>query len=77
MEKALEENNTLEKLTLACDCEQTLPREFCRHIVSGSIGNSSLSKLDIKFSLDSWDCPDDGMLVYVRHMLCDSVRCSV
>ena len=73
----MEENNTLERLTLVCNFEVTLPRDFCRHIVSGSIRNSSLSQLELTFSPDSWDCPDDGGLVCVHHMLCDSVGCSV
>ena len=77
MEKALEQNKTLEKLTLRDDDDATLPREFCRHVLLGSRQNTSLSKLDLTFSPDSWDFPNDGRLVYVRHMLCDSVGCSV
>ena len=75
MDKALEENKTLQKLTF-CDPENsTLPKEFCRHLMIGVRLNTSLS--DLSFSLISWDCPIDGRLVYVSHMLCDSVGCSV
>ena len=72
MEKALEENKTLEKLTLRAT-GATLPREFCCHVLLGSRQNTSLSKLDLCFGPQSWDCANDGGLVYVRHMLCDSV----
>ena len=77
MEKALEENKTLEKLTLTDDDRATLPREFCCHVLLGSKQNESLSKLDVNFEPLSWDCPNDGKLVCVRHTLCDSVGCSV
>ena len=83
MEKALGENKTLEKLTLKDDFERylyddvTLPKEFCRHLVCGIQLNTSLSEVDFKFAPISWDCPIDGRLVYVSHMLCDSVGCSV
>ena len=77
MEKALELNKALETLTLSDASGATLPREFCRHVLLGSRQNSSLSKLDLNFNLKSWDCPIDGRLVYARHMLCDSVECSV
>ena len=76
MEKALEENKTLEELTLHA-YGAPLPREFCRHVLLGSRQNTSLSKLHLNFTPTSWDCPNDGRLVYVRHMLCDSVGCSV
>ena len=77
MEKALEQNKTLEKLTLRDDDDATLPREFCRHVLLGSRQNTSLSNLDLAFEPQNWDFPNDGRLVYVRHMLCDSVGCSV
>ena len=85
MEKALEGNKTIEKLTLSDDDGvtlndgPTLPREFCHHVLLGSRQNTSLSKVDLRFHPQSWDCPHDGRLVYVRHMLCDSVGpgCSV
>ena len=77
MEKALEENKTLEKLTLRDALGATLPWEFCRHVLLGTRQNTSLSKLDLIFYPQSWDCPDDGGLVYIRDILCDSVGCSV
>ena len=76
MEKALEENKTLEKLAIYA-VDVILPKEFCRHILLGSRQNTSLSEMDLAFEPDSWDCPDDGRLVYIRHMLCDSVGCSI
>ena len=77
MEKALEENKTLEKLTLSDTSSATLPREFCRHVLLGSRQNTSLSKFELNFSSGTWDCPNDGRLVNVYHMLCVSVGCSV
>ena len=79
MEKALEGNRTLQKLTLAADLvtQTTLPKEFCCHLMIGIGLNTSLSKVDLSFFHDSWDCPIDGRLVYVSHTLCDSVGCSV
>ena len=86
MEKALEGNKTLQKLTLDDvdyddydydDYEVPLPQEFCRHLMIGIGQNTSLSKVDLNFYSISWDCPIDGRLVYVSHMLCDSVGCSV
>ena len=76
MEKALQENKSLEKLTLHA-VGSTLPREFCHHVLLGLRQNTSLSELEVTFNPENWDCPDDGRLVYVRHMLCDSVGCSV
>ena len=76
MEKALEGNKTLETLTLN-DTNVTLPKEFCRHLMIGIGLNTSLSEVYLKFSPRNWDCPSDGRLVYVSHMLCDSVGCSV
>ena len=75
MEKALGENKILQALTLSDDI--TLPKEFCRHLMIGIGLNTSLSEVDLKFSPNNWDCPNDGRLVYVSHMLCDSVGCSV
>ena len=78
MEKALKENKTLEKLTLSDGTNDAAqPREFCRHVLLGTRQNASLSKLDLRFTNLNWDCPNDGRLPYVRHMLCDSVGCSV
>ena len=72
MEKALGENKTLETLTLR-DTARTLSKEFCRHILFGIGLNKSLSILDLSFGSINWVCFNDGRLVYVSHMLCDSV----
>ena len=87
MEKALGETKTLEKLTLNDyfegdndkyeDDDVTLPKEFCRHLVYGIQLNTSLSEVYLNFAPINWDCPGIGRLVYVSHMLCDSVGCSV
>ena len=77
MDKALEENKTLETLRLNDRKRVTLPKEFCHHVLFGIGLNTSLSKLDLNFAAINWDCPNDGRLVYVSHMLCDSVGCSV
>ena len=77
MEKALEGNKTLQKLTLREDNDVTLPKEFYRHVLFGIGLNTSLSEVDLNFAPINWVCPIDGRLVYVSHMLCDSVGCSV
>ena len=79
MEKALEGNKTLQKLKLndIDDDSVTLPKEFCWCLMIGVRLNTSLSEVELSFCPHSWDCPRDGRLVYVRHMLCDSVGCSV
>ena len=77
MEKALGENKTLEMLRLNVDNDVTLPKEFCRHVLFGIGLNTSLSEVDLNFKAINWDCPIDGRLVYVSHMLWDSVGCSV
>ena len=77
MEKALEGNKTLQKLTLNDPDDSTLHKEFCCHLMIGIGLNTSLSEVDLAFDPISWDCPIDGRLVYVSHMLCDSVGCSV
>ena len=83
MEKALEGNKTLETLALSdhkyviCANDVPLPKEFCRHLMIGIGLNTSLSEVYLHFDPISWDCPTDGRLVYVSHMLCDSVGCSV
>ena len=74
MEKALAENKTLEMLTLS---HGTLPKEFCRHLMIGIGLNTSLSEVDLSFKPINWVCLNDGRLVYVSRMLCDSVGCSV
>ena len=77
MEKALEENKTLQKLTLIDPENSTLLKEFYRHLIIGLGLNTSLSEVCLAFNSISWNCPIDGRLVYVSHMLCDSVGCSV
>ena len=84
MERALGESKTLEKLTLIDtvylmygDDDVTLHKEFCRHLVCGIGRNTSLSEVCLKFEPNNWDCPGVGRLVYVSHILCDSVGCSV
>ena len=85
MEKALEGNKALQKLTLsdaAATCKNDdyhvpLPKEFYRHLMIGIGLNTSLSEVCLNFARFNWDCPTDGRLVYVSHMLCDSVGCSV
>ena len=78
MEKALGENKTLEMLTLNDDDDDvTLAKEFCRHLMIGIRLNTSLSEVNLNFEPNNWDCPGVGKLVYVSHMLCDSVGCSV
>ena len=75
MERALEGSKTLEKLTL--DDIEPLPKEFCRHLMFGTKQNTSLSEMYLNFEPQSWDCPNDGRLVYASHKLCDSVGYSV
>ena len=74
MEKALEGNKTLQRLTLDnevdYDHDVTLPKEFCRHLMTGIGLNTSLSEVGFDFYPNNWDCPIDGRLVYVSHMLC-------
>ena len=79
IEKALEENKTLQKLTLSEPDNVTLPKVFYRHLMIGIGLNTSLSEVNLHFDPISWywDISNDGRLVYVSHMLCDSVGCSV
>ena len=74
MERSLSGNKTMNKLTLSDD---VLPKQFCRHFLLGIRRNSSLSDVNLSFTPQNWDCPDDGRLVYVSHILCGSVGCSV
>ena len=69
MEKALGENKTLETLTLSDYINTTLPKEFCRHLMIGIGLNTSLSEVYLKFEPINWDCPIDGRLVYVSHVV--------
>ena len=81
MERSLSGNKTMNKLTLINDeydaDDVTLPKHFYRHLLLGIRRNSSLSDVHLSFRPENWDCPDDGRLVYVSHILCDSVGCSV
>ena len=63
MEKALEGNNTLEKLTLSDGVDVTLPKEFCRHVLFGTRQSTSLLDVHLYFEPPNWDCPGDGRLV--------------
>ena len=74
MEKALEGNKTLETLKISGNPS----KEFCRHLMMGIGLNTSLSEVYLNFYPNNWDCPiDDGRLVHVSHMLCDSVAMDV
>ena len=79
MERSLSGNKTMKKLTLYNDdvYDVSLIKQFCRHFLLGIRRNSSLSDVDLEFDPQKWDCPDDGRLVHVSHILCDSVGCSV
>ena len=77
IEKTLGENKTLETLTLSGGNDVTLPKEFCRSVLFGIGLNKSLSEVDLNFEPINWVCLNDGRLVYVSRMLCDSVGCSV
>ena len=76
LERSLSGNKTINKLASG-DGGVTLPKQFCRHLLLGIGRNKSLSNVDLSFTPQSWYCPDDGRLVYVSHILCDSVGCSV
>ena len=77
MERSLSGNKTMNKLTISDGYEVDLPKQFCHHLLLGIRRNKSLSEVDLSFNPQSWCCPDDGRLVYVSHVLCDSVGCSV
>ena len=76
MEKALEKNKILEKLKLSA-LPSGRSRKFCHHLILGIGRNASLSEVDLNFAPINWDCPNDGRMVYVSCMLCDSVGYSV
>ena len=61
MEKALKENKTLEELNLMS--VETLPKEFCHHVLLATRRSTSLSHVDLHFEPDNWDFPGDGRLV--------------
>ena len=67
MEKALEENKTLEKLTLIS--VETLPKEFYRHVLLWTRQSTSLSDVHLNFDPPNWDCPGDGRLVCQSHIV--------
>ena len=69
MEKALEENKTLQKLTLNDENGVTLRKEFYHHLMIGIGLNTSLSEVYLNFEPINWVCLIDGRLVYVSHML--------
>ena len=75
MERSLPGKKTMNKLILHDSVP--LPKQFCRNLLLGIRRNFSLSDVHLSFYPESWDCPDDGRLVYVSHILCDSVGCSV
>ena len=75
MEKSLLGNKTMNELTLSCGV--IIPKQFCHHLLFGIRRNKSLSEVYLSFNPQSWYCPDDGKLVYVSYILCDSVGCSV
>ena len=82
MEKALKQSKMLEKLSITSfilceDVNFPIPKDFCYHILLGARQNTSLSDLSLCFASWTWDCPNDGRLAYVSHILCDSVGCSV
>ena len=78
MERSLSGNKTMNKLRLHdenWDDDVTQPKRFCRHFLLGISRNSSLSDVYLNLYPQNLDCPDDGRLVYVSHILCDSVGC--
>ena len=77
MKRSLSGNKTMNKLTLSDGDCVTLPKQFCHHLLLGIRRNKSLSEVVLNFNPHSWYCPDDGRLVYVSRILCDSVGCSV
>ena len=68
MEKALEGNKTLQKLTLEDGNDVTLPKEFGRQLMIGIGLNTSLSEMYLDFYPNNWDCPIDGRLVCQSHV---------
>ena len=76
MERSLSGSKTMNKLTLSGG-GVTVTKQFYHHLLLGIIRNKSLSEVDLSFDPQSWYCSDDGMLVYVSHILCDSFGCSV
>ena len=77
MERSLSGNKNMNKLTLSESRGAILPKQFCRHLFLGIRRNESLSEVYLDFTPQSWYLPDECRLVYVSHILCDSVGCSV
>ena len=77
MERSLSRNKTMNKLTLSDGGGVTLPEQFCHHLVLGVRRSKYLTHMELLINPQSWDCPDVGRLVYVSHILYDSVGCSV
>ena len=78
MEWSLSGNKTMNKLTLRDNLSVvSRPKQFCRHLLLGIRRNKSLSEVNLRFDPHNWYFPDDGRLVYVSHILCDSVGFSV
>ena len=80
MERSLLGNKTMNKLKLNDEeyyADVPPSKQFSRHLLLGIRRNSSLTDVELSLNPQSWDCPDDGRLVYVSHILCDSVGCSV
>ena len=74
MERSLSGNKSMNKLKLS---DGGVTKQFCHHLLLGIRRNKSLTEVLLNFNPQSWYCPDDGRLVYVSHILCDSVGCSV
>ena len=77
MERSLSGNKTMNKLTLSDSAGVTLPKQYCHHLLLGIRRNKSLTEVNLSFNPQSWYCPDDGRLVYVSRILCDSVDYNV
>ena len=77
MERSVSRNKTMNKQKLIDGGSATLPKQFCRHLLLGIRRNKSLSEVYLNFNPQNWCCPNDGRLVYVSRILCDSVGCSV
>ena len=75
MERSLSGNKTMNKLTLSGVGGVTLPKQLCHQLLLGIGRNYSLSEVSLSLNPQNWCCPDDGRLVYVSHILCDSVGC--
>ena len=77
MERSLSRNKIMNKLTLSDGGGVTLPKQFCHHLVLGVRRSKYLTHMELLINPQSWCCPDDGRLVYVSHILCDSIECTV